>query len=275
MAEHLDVTLGGYSSQAHLDRGRLAGPVRTQETEDFPRRTSKSTLSTARLGAPQKSLKTLVRPRTATTISRADVSREAGRLADSAVIMAGLFQLAFDLKRMPSPVPLPIRWERTGEGFGQSVAVSHQFRLDLASESGRLRGGLRLDSGFRPWSPGSSPTTLNGSSSRLAHEARAVEDHDQRATFCKIAATIGPRSRTPSGQAANDEPNAEHEFWLMTDRVMREGGRGTAAAKVIVHQRDGALWMATSLPAAPMAMPMSPAASIGASLTPSPTTATR
>ena len=36
-----------------------------------------------------------------------------------------------------------------------------------------------------------------------------------------------------------------------------------------------ALWIATSLPAAPMATPMSPAASAGASLTPSPITATR
>ena len=34
-------------------------------------------------------------------------------------------------------------------------------------------------------------------------------------------------------------------------------------------------WMATSLPAAPMAIDTSPAASAGASLTPSPMTATR
>src|SRR2546430_14991793 len=48
----------------------LPEPFGPSKPKTSPRRTSKSTLSTARaLGRPQKSLNTLVRPRTATTTS--------------------------------------------------------------------------------------------------------------------------------------------------------------------------------------------------------------
>src|SRR6266581_2157065 len=48
----------------------LPEPFGPSKPKTSPRRTSKSTLSTARaLGRPQKSLKTLVRPRTVTTTS--------------------------------------------------------------------------------------------------------------------------------------------------------------------------------------------------------------
>src|SRR5436190_11320102 len=48
----------------------LPEPFGPSKPKTSPRRTSKSTLSTARaFGRPQKSLKTLVRPRTATTTS--------------------------------------------------------------------------------------------------------------------------------------------------------------------------------------------------------------
>src|SRR5947209_8657826 len=48
----------------------LPDPFGPSKPKTSPRRTSKSTLSTARaLGRPQKSLKTLVRPRTETTTS--------------------------------------------------------------------------------------------------------------------------------------------------------------------------------------------------------------
>src|ERR1041384_1597537 len=50
----------------------LPEPFGPSKPNTSPRRTSKSTLSTARaLGRPQKSLKTLVRPRTAMTFSAA------------------------------------------------------------------------------------------------------------------------------------------------------------------------------------------------------------
>ena len=66
------------------------------------------------------------------------------------------------------------------------------------------------------------------------------------------------------------------KFWLMTARVWRESlTRNGSRRRSLFISAIVALWMATSLPAAPMAMPRSPAASAGASLTPSPTTATR
>jgi hypothetical protein len=49
---------------------------------------------------------------------------------------------------------------------------------------------------------------------------------------------------------------------------------GTRRRSLLISATE-ALWIATSLPAAPIAMPESPAASAGASLTPSPTNATR
>ena len=70
MAEDLDVPFGRIQQpEQQLDGGGLAGAVRARAGRRLRRgRTSKSTLSTARaLGRPQKSLKTLVRPRTETT----------------------------------------------------------------------------------------------------------------------------------------------------------------------------------------------------------------
>src|ERR1051326_7568519 len=52
-------------------------PLGPSNPKTSPRRTSKSTPSTARaLGRPQKSLKTLVRPRTTTTESAVEVEAE-------------------------------------------------------------------------------------------------------------------------------------------------------------------------------------------------------
>ena len=70
MAENLDVPAGGIEqAEQHLTVVDLPDPFGPSRPKTSPRRTSKSTLSTARaLGRPQKSLKTLVKPRTETTV---------------------------------------------------------------------------------------------------------------------------------------------------------------------------------------------------------------
>src|SRR5579872_889916 len=69
----------------------LPEPFGPSRPKTSPRRTSKSTLSTARaLGRFQKSLKTLVRPRTDTTTSSEAALRVAGRGVDSTAVMAFL-----------------------------------------------------------------------------------------------------------------------------------------------------------------------------------------
>ena len=55
------------------------------------------------------------------------------------------------------------------------------------------------------------------------------------------------------------------KFWLMTARVLRESfTKNGSRRRSLFINAIVALWMATSLPAAPIAMPMSPAASAGA-----------
>ena len=54
------------------------------------------------------------------------------------------------------------------------------------------------------------------------------------------------------------------KFWLMTARVLRESfTRNGSRRRSLFISAIVALWMATSLPAAPMAIPISPAASAG------------
>ena len=95
-------------------------------------------------------------------------------------------------------------------------------------------------------------------------------------TVCRTAAAIGfmrPKTDRMMPQSTKLRPNAR--FWYMIalvlrDRTIRKGTR----RRSLVMSAMLALLMAMSLPMAPMAMPRSPAASAGASFTPSPTTAT-
>ena len=68
----------------------------------------------------------------------------------------------------------------------------------------------------------------------------------------------------------------KRKFWLITLRAMREifTRNGNRRRSLFISAIVAEL-IATSLPAAPIAMLISPAASAGASFTPSPMTATR
>src|ERR1035437_6600700 len=91
----------GYSNpSSNLTVVDLPEPFGPSNPNTSPRRTSKSTLSTARaLGRPQKSLKTLVSPRTETMTSPLECG------VDSVRVMAGLIIRASCFPSPPTPPP--------------------------------------------------------------------------------------------------------------------------------------------------------------------------
>src|SRR6266852_4925462 len=79
----------------------LPDPFGPSNPKTSPRRTSKSTLSTARaLGRPQKSLKTLVRPRTETMTSPFECGVRSGEWGEGFVTVIGMALVVF-LRRAP------------------------------------------------------------------------------------------------------------------------------------------------------------------------------
>ena len=110
----------------------------------------------------------------------------------------------------------------------------------------------------------------------VTNQTCTVENNDQRAgKMCKCRQCRRQPVDRSRRNTNNDKQYAEKQILIYhTARLSGKPNKERQPLQIIAHQAIDAEFIATSLPAAPIAIPRSPAASAGASLIPSPTTAT-
>src|SRR5207302_287822 len=193
--------VGYYRPSSILTVVDLPEPFGPSKPKTSPRRTSKSTSSTAfALGRPQKSLKIFVRPRTATMVSAGWVWRVADCGLSTAVITS-------------------TRLSRLRRQFRHRLS----FRTRAFASRFRRDGLERLQFFAQP------------------HEAGAVEHHDQGAGVVQNRRDDRVQVAEGAGRpAADDKANAEQEI-LIDDgpRLTRQLHEERQPAQIIVHERDG------------------------------------